>query len=343
MKGDSIGTPTGGEAHVERWLDRYRTGELDEAARRRVEAHLAACADCARELTELEAFSATMARAFEAGRQLAAPSEPAWDRQRRRIVARTMEDSRLHEGWARVLRQYAPQAAMAVIALIALGVLYREGVRGPGEAERRLQEPAPAPSLAKTAGPARETGPQAAGAPEAAPQPRAEAHARILGAPAPAEETQAANEAEGAMKEEPGAARPVPSAPRGFAAGREKAPAEARVKPPAPAAAEPRRDETDEDRAKAMAGRTAAAAPHAPADLAQSPLKHMDELRRLDFRAHRALASSDTAEAARVLAFWRDSLQGRGDLDPERMRAAAALVDSLAALVGGTTPAPPAE
>jgi hypothetical protein len=56
----------------------------------------------------------------------------------------------------------------------------------------------------------------------------------------------------------------------------------------------------------------------------------MDALQRMDLYARKALASGDSLDAKRALAFWRDSVAARQDLDAARKRAAAALVDSLA-------------
>lgn len=327
----------GTTAHVLAELDRYRTGELEPTHRRRVEEHLATCSDCARELARLESFATTLAKGFAAARGLET-REPDWDRQRRAILERTALVLRSRPTRPVGLWRYTPQAALAVLALIVLGVLYREGVRGPAEAERRLREdvlsesrdveeaPPPPPRQEAAAGADERafTGEGQAGgerknALEAPPPPddlRAEAeNERAAAAPEPVE-TQENHR--GVAPEAPAEAgrEKAEVADDDFAGAPEEAPAAA-----APEAG-PRRDRAAlEDRA---------------AKTKETALAGQDELQRFDLLARRALANADSLEGTQALAFWRDSLATRTDLDPARKRAAAALADSLSQIFGST-------
>ncbi|MDX1623516.1 MAG: hypothetical protein R3199_06005 [Gemmatimonadota bacterium] len=255
------------ESHLdEATLDRLRSDELEEAERERAAAHLEGCPRCAAALAELEAFSGTVGRGYAAARTLAAGREPDWAAQRAAIVERTSgrrERSRLGG-----LLRWAPQAAVVLAALIALGVLVEEGVRGPGDAERiRREAPAPAPAggdreeeldrrRAAQEPPARER-------PAEAPAPLESRETRE-----PAVEDPAVPEAEAEVEQEG-------AEPEGGAA--------VEPEPRAMAKAVPQRGER-RDRA------------------GETPL---DRYRAL---ASRAISERDTLAARGALALWRDSL-----------------------------------
>jgi hypothetical protein len=303
---------------VEPWLDAFRTGELAEADRVRVERHLERCDACARRLAELEVFASAVGRGFRAGIAGGAIPEPDWGAQRRAILERTVgpRPARQRAIWLR----YAPQVGLAVLALVVLGVLVREGVRGPADLERRLEK-SPLKSME--------------GAPSAASARGAAGKAAPV-SPAPTDRTSAAAEGAEGKELERGAAGAWQGEPRPRGAAGNAAPEVAGfATPPAGgreadlAKAEPQAAPPPEEAPpfpsveKAPPGEEpqAAAGPGAP---------RMDVLQRLDFYARRALASGDSLVVGRALAFWRDSVAGRTDLDPGRKRAAAALVDTLA-------------
>jgi hypothetical protein len=378
--------PVPGSAwHVEDWLDRYRTGELPEPEERRVTAHLEKCAECTRKLAELEEFSALLSRGFAAEHALrVGGAEPDWERQRGEVLARSLQPGRRAAAGAEpvppvrkspVLLRYLPQAAMAVLAGIVLGVLYQQGVRSPGQAERSLRKDA-AESSRATAVP-REV-PGSAPAPDRGfPDPTFPDQDRLSAERDGTPSDQASDRASERSRElfprgpedvngvdarPPEAApSPEPAAPADRAQSKEKGVAAARA--PAPAAADERaaagrRDgQGVEGAAEAEAGAAAGdfatleearadVAAEAEADAAKQPaapppafpranakgqpLPEEDLLQRMDFLARKALASESRREKQQALAFWRDSVAHRYDLDPRRKRAAAALVDSLA-------------
>jgi len=120
-------------------LDRYRTGELDGEERERIEAHLATCEACRARLSELKAFSDRAGEAYGASRR-AAP-RPDWEAQRASILDRIDEPEARAGRWTGFSR-WAPRLAAAAVAAIVVGVLWQEGIREPGDVERRVRAPA---------------------------------------------------------------------------------------------------------------------------------------------------------------------------------------------------------
>lgn len=332
--------------HVGELLDRYRTGELGESERLRVEGHLEACADCRAELKALKAFARVVERGFAAEHAArAAEREPDWARLRASIVGRT--SARATGARRSRLARYVPQAALAVLALVALGVLWEQGIRSPGEAERALRSERPAERRADGAAEGSD-GPVAAPEAEreerptdedrfaAAQQVDLEARANAV---SQAVSGEAANERgrevgldERGLRERVGVVegdvdRAAADAADGWlpkeapdAEGVEEA-----VAPPEPA----------EDRVAAKAVSDAArqaAEPPIREELgkAAAPPPEIERFRR---DARSALAQADTLLAARALSQWRDSLAPRQDLAPELERAARALADSLSAFL----------
>lgn len=309
--------------HVEPLLDRYRTGELSSTERSLVEGHLETCATCAEALKELEAFSATVARGYDEAR--AEGPEPDWAGMRQRVVARTSKRRPRGTHWAR----YVPQAAVATIAIIAVGVLLRQGVREPGDADR--VRPLERPAV---------VGGRAA-APEASAERIEPAEEAVLdGARRQAEARRRARE-DVAVGDElddmgavAGAADPVGQARR-----------ERNQQFVSRDAAAPT---LDQEKARAEAGqyrenKDALAKQDAPgADEARRALEgaletetlaDLDVVDRFELRAKRAFANRDTAAARASSLFFADSVAGRDDLDPERLRFAQSWADSLAALL----------
>ncbi|MFN2383460.1 MAG: zf-HC2 domain-containing protein [Gemmatimonadota bacterium] len=294
----SVG-PFDGRGHAAAWLDRYRTGELAADERARIAGHLEGCAACRDELAGLEAFAATAARGYAAERALrtAAGQAPDWARQQAAIVERTSGSARAARArWSGGLPRYAPQMALALVAVIALGVVMRVGIRGPRdvpvtdaveEAERVIADrdessapPKRDPAVAETATSGTVTGETGTNATARANAPAAP--------PAPVAEQR-----------------------------RERvAPEDALARDQANEALESRA-------AEAPVARQAAAALVA------------DPFDRFIFDARRALARRNPPAAARALAFWRDSLAPRADLPEARRRAGTVLADSLAGLVAG--------
>jgi hypothetical protein len=350
-------TPPAGGTHVEPWLDAFRTGELAEADRVRVERHLARCAECAARLAEIESLARTATRAFAAGAGLASRAEPDWGRLRAAILARTVGPAPAPRPRPS-LRRFAPQVALAALAVLVLGILAREGVRGPADLERALKksdDSARANAPAVPGGPEGKPGPEEAlsGAlsrersdlrdkgeqvaqsrrqPEAEPSTQEGQH--MLQAPMPT------GEPEGQLDSRTEGFRPHAAEEK--AARKEVAP-EAEARPSAARAqgekAGDRMAETAQTGAPAAADEADFAGNEAPrpadavgrdADLAAVAPTLMDALQRIDLYARKALASGSAEDRARALDFWRDSVATRGDLDPARKRAAAALVDSLA-------------
>lgn len=295
--------------HIEPLLDRYRTGELPDDERTSVEEHLAACASCAEALKRLEAFSATVARGYEVAR--AAGPEPDWVDMRQRVVERTSARRSRGFRWAR----YAPQAAVATIAVIAVGVLVRQGVREPGDADRI--RPLERPTAVGGRADAPEAGDDRERFADGVVDERsAEAALRP-------EALQPELEGEPARQE---ARRPVvpPRALEDAAVGAEVddtevAGAAGQVGP----AGRERNDQVVSRKAPlALEGALEAEA-----------REELDVVDRFELRAKRAFANRDTAEARASSRFFRDSVASRDDLDPERLRVARAWADSLAALL----------
>jgi len=320
-------------------LDRFRTGELPEAEQASVADHVAGCEACAGALAELESFAAAVARAYAADRAVAAGEEPDWARVRERIAEGTAAGAGApapvggagREARARrpVWVRWGPQAAAAVVALLVLGVLWREGVQGPEDARRIAERqappvaapeaPSPADRLAGTA-PASEPGAREPGAPLAPGPPATEgdvARAETQAARDGVElEARARDREADFRRDAPGAA---PEALADGVAQREERPADER-------AANERAD--DQDRANQ-------AAKAAPAAARMAEAAALDPHDRFAVQAREALAASDTLSARRTLALWRDTLAPRDELDPALRDQADALADSLAAFLSG--------
>ncbi|HYO45482.1 MAG TPA: zf-HC2 domain-containing protein [Gemmatimonadota bacterium] len=123
----------GRDAHVGEHLDAYRTGELDEAGRARVDAHLAECERCREELAALASWTSAIERGYEARRAGSAGLEPDWAAQRAAIVART---SWRAPGGGRAFRRWAPQIALVAVAALIVGIVWRENPREPTDVNR---------------------------------------------------------------------------------------------------------------------------------------------------------------------------------------------------------------
>ena len=145
--------------HVAERLDAYRTGELESEARRRVEAHLEACARCREELAALGAWTAAVERGYEARRAQAAALAPDWAAQRSAIVDRTSGRRAAEGRWA--FGRWAPQIALVALAALIVGIVWRENPR-----ERDVLSRAPTRSAEEAAAGA---GPDPAAAPDADP------------------------------------------------------------------------------------------------------------------------------------------------------------------------------
>lgn len=307
--------------HVEELLDRYRTGELDEPDRQRVERHLGACAACRGELEALTAFALTVERGYAAERAArAAEREPDWARLRASIVERT---AARHAGAGRLrLGRYVPQAALAVLALVAVGVLWEQGVRGPDEAERVLRSERRTASRGDQAS----EGPGGPAVTAGADRLERERDDRFA-APAELPEGQ---EPVGNVGVEP---------PDEERVGHDVALDEFRDADPAgrragQAEAEPSADQPDRlAKAAEAAAPGEGAAAQAREEDAEANVAPPPELERFQTAARTALSEADTLRAARALAQWRDSLAPRQDLPPALERAARALADSLAAFL----------
>ena len=324
--------------HVDELLDPYRTGELDAAAERRVAEHLESCAACRGALGDLEAFSEVMGRAYAAETATrAAEREPDWGRLRAAIVERTSARPTVpRRSW---FARHVPQTAVAVLALLAVGVLWRQGIRRPTEAERGLRKDRPAatserdavPSAARTGdedsrfGSAGETKPQMEAGGER------EAAARIANAPVK-------REAPGVEADElyraPEGAEPMAPA-EDLADVRTGRRIEDLVKEPPPSAEAEAADEAAEagwEKARRAAPRERAAQAGA-VGLQRDSVAGGDEVERFRRLAREALAEEDLALAETALAQWRDSLASGDDLPSRLRQAAQALADSLAAFL----------
>lgn len=132
--------------HVGEVLDAWRTGELEPAEGARVEAHLAECERCRAELSALGTLTAAVERAQEARRRSAAELEPDWAAQRAAIVARTSGRAQAARGGRRVFWRWAPQVALAAVAVIVIGVVWRGTAPDPPPESARLDAPAGAPA-----------------------------------------------------------------------------------------------------------------------------------------------------------------------------------------------------
>lgn len=316
--------------HVGDLLDLYRTGELGEPERLEVERHLAACQACRTELQDLAAFARTVERGYAAERAArAAEREPDWARLRTAIVGRT--SARPSVGRRKRLARYVPQAALAVLALVAIGVLWEQGVRSPGEAERALESKRAAGGRADGAR-ERSGGPAATSDAVREERPAGEYRFAEAGAPAadgPAEALPV-EEPEDETDDRRGAA--LEDRTRRHEVGLDAVDTDRAEQE----GAQRYRQERAEDAAEV--GR--AAAEPAPEGLeevaAENAMKQAAapaDLERFQRNARSALSAGDTLQASRALAQWRDSLALRRDLPPELERAVRALADSLAAFL----------
>ncbi len=289
-------------------LDRVRTGEIEEPERARAAQHVAACAECARRLADLEAFAALVGRAYAADRAEARGEEPDWARLRERVLDATRAGS--PEAAAAGARpglptrrwsRWAPQLAAAVVAALVLGVLWREGVRGPGDARRAVE----APMTAERQGPA------AAEEPAVAEEPAGAAPTDIAPpGPATALESRAGEAAQDRRGGQE-ARQNAPSAPPPDFRARDEV---------AAAGAAAKAEEREAGRREAGFADASAADALEPHD-------------RFAVQARAALAAADTAAARRTLALWRDTLAARADLDSALRGQAESLADSLAAFL----------
>lgn len=324
--------------HIAELLDRYRTGELDEPDRLRVEGHLEGCAACRRELEAVGAFARLVERGYAAERAArAAEREPDWARLRASIVERT--SARASGARRARIGRYVPQAALAVLALVALGVLWEQGVRSPGEADRVLRSERPGETSADgaeegTGGPVATTGTDrdedVARGDRFAETGVREAQERTNGAPPAVLQDEPEGRRRGADLQDAEFRRRV-DAPELDAdeAGEEAPDDRAGNLAEAVAPAEQAEYETGAE-ARPDAARPAAQARDA---IGKAAAALPPDLERFQRSARSALSEADTLLAARALAQWRDSLAPGRDLTPELERAAQALADSLAAFL----------
>lgn len=328
---------TEGREHVEELLDRYRTGELDPAERRRVEDHLEGCEGCRSALAALEAFSKTVERGYAAATGArSAGREPDWGRLRAAIVERT---SGRKPGPRRFrLARHAPQAAVAVLALVALGVLWQQGIRGPADADRALRDDRPsaasdgdAMSADGDAGAMARPEADEAGATTGAELGRARsdptAEPELAKRDAPDEPRRELETGEGAAEREAAAAaqKPVPAAE----AIRQRAEA---------VDAEAREDVTVSGFRIEARPDSAAVAGEAEVVDEVAVTRNDDattrpDLERFERRARRALSEADSALASEALTQWRDSLASGAELPADLRAPGQALADSLAAFL----------
>jgi hypothetical protein len=192
------------------------------------------------------------------------------------------------------------------VALVVIGVLWREGVREPEDAQRLVQ---PAAESADADGPQ-----------ELAARAEPGAQERLAGAQ---ERREAESLADGQRfrRGQPDTRGVEPRA----------APAAAKALPPSAM--------ESLDAAEEGAGRRANADDllrgEAREDMAAAAGRlELQALDRFELSGRDALVRSDTLAAARALGLWRDSVASRTDLPPDRRRAASVLADSLAELVG---------
>lgn len=313
--------------HVDELLDRYRTGELDPAEERSVEEHLASCEPCRSALAALGDFSRTVERAYAAETAARAlEREPDWGRLRAAIVGRTSaRGAAPGRSW---LARHAPQAALAVLALVAVGVLWQQGIREPADAERVFRDDRRAAASDRALLSEEDAGASrtAAAPPEMTtgaepdrPEGR-DGDEPALGAAVPRQEKRDRREGERVAA--------IPETVAGQAPDRPLADVpedEAQV-----AAAEAA-DPLAKARAEAGHADQAPAAPQAGAvALEVDSVPWKADLERFRRRARTALEERDPALAERALIQWRDSLDPVQGLPVDLRRAAEALADSLA-------------
>jgi hypothetical protein len=307
-------------------LDRWRTGELAADDRARMVAHLEACEACRHALAELESFAAAVGRAYAADRELAAAEEPDWARVQARVaegVASAGSPGRearpRRSAWAR----WAPQAAAAVVALVVVGVLWREGVRGPEEAQR-IAAPETSAVGERAAVDADEPSSFEPESDTVEPSEMGQ-ETETLGRTRAAELEGADNRRDGAefrgdaVAEEALADRVAPS--RDADTPQEGA----RAAGPPPA---------EREEANIQGQERANEADKAAPQMAQNEAAaYADPHDRFASQARSALAAGDTLSARRTLALWRDTLAPRDELESALRRQAEALADSLAAFL----------
>jgi hypothetical protein len=312
--------------HVGKLLDAYRTGDLGETERLWVEGHLETCADCRKELEALGAFARTVERGYAAERAAhAGEREPDWARLRAAIVART--SGRAPRAHRARLGRYVPQAALAVLALVALGVLWEQGIRSPGEAERSLRSERAAGSLPD-------------GARERASEPLGQDRGDR-----PAEKDPSVANERAQVRVQTDAGPPEESRDE-MDDGQRKAALEDRFRQEADAVGREARPDPDRDGAEVPVRDAENQAPAARAEAGRPEGEELEEevteavaaapppeLERFRRDARSALAQADTLLAAQALTQWQDSLAPRQDLPPEFEQAARALADSLAAFL----------
>lgn len=311
--------------HVDELLDRYRTGELDPAEERRVEEHLASCEACRTAFATLGDFSRTAERAYAAETAARAlEREPDWGRLRAAIVGRTSaRGAAPGRSW---LARHAPQAALAVLALVAVGVLWQQGIREPADAGRAFRDDRRA-TASDRALPSEENAESrtAAAPPEMTtgaepdrPEGR-DGDEPALGAAVPRQEKRDRREGERVATIPETVAGQAPDRPLANVPEEEAQVAAAEAADPL-AKARAEAGHADEARAAPQAGAAALEVDSVPwtADL--------DRFRR---RARTALEEGDPALAEQALIQWRDSLDSVQGLPVDLRRAAEALADSL--------------
>jgi hypothetical protein len=330
-------------------LDRYRTGELDERDRLMVERHLETCEPCRGELEALAAFAARVERGYVAERAArAAEREPDWGRLRAAVVERTHGRAPRRARLAR----YVPQAALAVLALVAVGVLWEQGVRDPREADRALRSERPAERRAdrggeRSGGPLSSPGTPPAETPAdqdrfaAAERVDVEMEARTNAVPPTVSRDRVVDAREWGL-DETGLRGRAGRVERDADLGAADQAAGGRVAKEAPSAdaleeaappSEPAEDRVQAKTRPEAARQEAEAQVQAREGHGEAAAAAPPELERFRTAARSALLEADTLLAARALAQWRDSLAPRRDLPPELERAARALADSLSAFL----------
>jgi hypothetical protein len=287
---------SGGGAHVDELLDAFRSGELEATERARVEEHLTGCARCREELAATGAWSDAFDRAYAARRAAAAELEPDWAAQRAAIVART---SARASGRRTPFWRWAPQIALAAVAALIVGIVWRENPReNPADTASRASERMVVDSAVQES-----------------PGGLAEGLESTSGDAPPAREGgEREDVAQGRTPDAAARAREMPAAP------------------PPPAAREERLEEDGADdfaKARDEDAVLHEAVPEAAVGAAQAALP---PLQRFQLEARQALAERDKTAARRALALWGDTLAPRGDTlgqRPDRAGQPAALADSL--------------
>ncbi|MFN2432549.1 MAG: hypothetical protein ABR599_06995, partial [Gemmatimonadota bacterium] len=254
--------------------------------------------------------------------------DPLWDRQRRRILERTVAvpPRAARARWPRL----APQAALAALAVVGLAVVYRAGVRSPDDAESLMTRSEEMARVPDSDGPrvsklAPRTPVDAEDAAGAAGRDRPAASS--VGADEQAILEMEEKEEEEEEEEKNAADVAAPAAPqRSGVTPRGRTPSE-------PVGSEGRtgaqRQDLPEER-EAAQPRAGAPAGAAKAMTAQ---RSTDALSRFRDSSLAALEARDRLLAEEALAFWRDSLASGAELPEGEREEAAALADSLRALL----------